>query len=157
MSAAHTCLSPIPPESAGQPLPSSLTRYTGFLVAKAHQRLFGMFDAVCAKAGLEVRCPGILHLLDEHGPMPQQQIGRVLRIDRTSMVKLVDGLEKRGHARRTDDPTDRRAYRVAITAKGRKSLQQIGKAADAMERKLLADFSDRERQIIRRGLLTLAG
>ena len=139
------------------PLPECLTRYTGFLVAKAHQRMFSMFHEECQKVGLDVPGPGILHLLDQDGPTSQQQLGRVLRIDRTTMVKLVDALESRKLAVRRDHPEDRRAYLVEITPAGRKALLAIQKAAEKMEADLLAQFTEPERKIIRRALLTLAG
>ncbi len=144
-------------DGGNAPLPESLTRYTGFLVAKAHQRLFVMFNEECQKIGLEVPCPGILHLLVENGPMSQQQLGKVLRIDRTTMVKLVDALEAHHFACRKDHPEDRRAYLVEITDLGRKALHSIENVADQLEANLLAQFTEPERKIIRRGLLTLAG
>ena len=140
-----------------EPLPPGLTRYTGFLVAKANQRLWMLFSERTRKLGMEIPCVGILHLLDESGPTTQQQIGRSLRIDRTSMVKMLDILEKQKLARRKDHPDDRRVYIIEITAAGRKMLAALQKIADEMEKKLLAEFSATERKLIRRALLTLAG
>ncbi len=151
---------PLPLLPAGEqvePLPECLTRYTGFLVAKAHQRLFTSFSDECLKHGVEVPHAGILHLLQEFGPMSQQQLGRKLRIDRTTMVKLVDALEQVHFARRRNHPQDRRAYLVEITPAGGRALAAMGKIADRMEAELLVRFSEPERKLIRRALLTLAG
>ena len=145
------------PEDGIEPLPESLTQYTGFLVAKAHQRLWALFSAECRKVGIESPCVGVLHLLEEHGPMSQQQLGRKLRVDRTTMVKLVDHLESLKLARRCDNPTDRRAYLVENTEQGRKTLTTLKKVAEVMEKKLLEKFTEAERTLIRRALLTLAG
>lgn len=138
------------------PLPECLTHYTGFLIAKAHQRLFSMFFQECQKVGLEVPGPGILHVLEESGPLSQQQLGRLLRIDRTTMVKLIDALEDHGLAKRKDHPEDRRAYLIEITPAGRKALRTIQSLADKMEAELLGAFTEDERKIVRRALLTLA-
>lgn len=150
-------ISPLPEAGEREPLPESLTRYTGFLISKAHQRLFHLFGEECRKAGLDVPHPGILHLLRDEGAMSQQQLGRRLRVDRTSMVKLVDALEERKFARRSNHPEDRRAYLVEITPAGRKALEKISEIAERMEQELLAPFSEEERKVIRRALLTLAG
>lgn len=147
----------LPPGEPVEPLPECLTRYTGFLIAKAHQRLLTSFTEECRKHGVEVPHAGILHLLEEFGPMSQQQLGRKLRIDRTTMVKLVDALEQHHLARRKNHPGDRRAYLIEITPAGRKSLTAVGKIADRMEAALLNQFNDSERKLIRRALLTLAG
>ena len=153
----HKLMFPLPAEEDREPLPESLTRYTGFLVAKAHQRLWTLFGEEIKKLGTDIPCCGVLHLLDENGPMSQQQLGRKLRIDRTSMVKLVDQLETMKMARRKDHPEDRRVYLVEITPPGRKALAAIQKIADQMEKKLLIGFTEEERILIRRALLTLAG
>jgi DNA-binding MarR family transcriptional regulator len=146
----------MPEDGANDPLPESLTRYTGFLVAKAHQRLWSMFGEECRKMGVEPFCVGVLQLLADHGPMSQQQLGRKLRIDRTTMVKIVDHLESNKLAKRSDNPSDRRAYLVENTAVGEKTLATMKQVADDMEKRLLAQFSEAERVLIRRALLTLA-
>lgn len=153
----HDLLSPLPEEGEREPLPEGLTRYTGFLVAKAHQRLWTLFGDEVRKLGMDVPCGGVLHLLSEHGPMSQQQLGKKLRIDRTTMVKMVDQLEKAKMARRKDHPEDRRIYLVEITASGKKALTALQKVADQLEKKLLVGFTEEERMLIRRALLTLAG
>ena len=140
-----------------EPLPECLTRYTGFLVAKAHQRLFSIFAEECRKQAVEVPHAGILHLLQEFGPMSQQELGRKLRIDRTTMVKFIDSLEKHKFARRKNHPQDRRAYLVEITDSGSKVLATVSKIAERMEEELLVHYSEPERRVIRRALLTLAG
>jgi DNA-binding MarR family transcriptional regulator len=147
----------LPEDGGSEPLPESLTRYTGFLVAKAHQRLWALFGAECRKLGIESPCVGVLHLIEENGPMSQQQLGRKLRVDRTTMVKLIDHLESLGLARRCDNPTDRRAYLVENTAEGHKSLVALKKVGEAMEKKLLAQYTEEERALIKRALITLAG
>jgi DNA-binding MarR family transcriptional regulator len=69
----------------------------------------------------------------------------------------VDHLESRKLARRCDNPTDRRAYLVENTEQGRKTLTALKKVAEVMEKKLLEKFTEEERALIRRALLTLAG
>lgn len=139
------------------PLPTCLTKYTGFLIGKAHQRLWTRFSEQCQEYGVDAPHACILHMLEVDGSMSQQQLGRCLRIDRTSMVKLVDSLEEKKFARRRDHPEDRRMYLVEITAGGRKALATFQQVAEAMEQDLLADFTEPERKVIRRALFSLAG
>jgi len=144
-------------ESGREPLPACLSHYTGFLIAKAHQHLLTRFSEACLEIGLEPSHAGILVLLNAQGGMSQQQLSRSLRIDRTSMVKLVDSLEEKKHARRKDHPDDRRMYLVDITPAGKKALTALLKLAERMEESLLADFTEDERSIVRRALINLAG
>ena len=41
------------------------------------------------------------------------------------MSRAVDGLDKRGMVKRAEDPTDRRAKRVTLTAKGRRTMEGL--------------------------------
>lgn len=90
--------------------------------------------------GLNCRCPGadaragalgigvgqhlVLKMLAEVGPCSQRVLSDELRIDRTVMVGICDGLEQAGHVRRERNVADRRAYAVTITDSGRRLLAQ---------------------------------
>ena len=49
----------------------------------------------------------------------QRELGDRLVVDRSNVTGLLDRLEKIGWVRRTDDPADRRVYRVVLTPAGR--------------------------------------
>lgn len=53
-----------------------------------------------------------------------------------SMGELVDDLERRGYVKRSEDPADRRAKLVRLTAKGRRSTATAAEAVVAAERRL---------------------
>ena len=52
------------------------------------------------------------------GPLSQQELALRLNVNRTVMVKVMDGLEARGHVERVRNPQDRRAYALHVTAAG---------------------------------------
>lgn len=55
----------------------------------------------------------------------QIDLSRDLIMHRSNVTGLVDRLEKRGLVKRTDDSTDRRAYRVVLTPEGNRLLAEI--------------------------------
>jgi DNA-binding MarR family transcriptional regulator len=64
-------------------------------------------------------------------------------------VALIDGLEKRGLAARTPDPTDRRCHALQLTAEGERVLAQCNAAAEAVDRRLDAKLGpDGRRQLL---------
>lgn len=65
----------------------------------------------------------VLMAVDAMGPQSQQQLARMHGIDRTTMVSLVDGLERHGLVERTRDPSDRRKYAIELTAEGQALLR----------------------------------
>src|SRR5262245_10345643 len=68
----------------------------------------------------------VLNLL--HGkPTGSSQIdlSRDLIMHRSNVTGLVDRLQARGLVQRTDDPVDRRVYRVVLTSEGATLLERI--------------------------------
>jgi DNA-binding MarR family transcriptional regulator len=75
----------------------------------------------------------------------QQELGSALGIDRSTMVSLIDQLESAGLATRRPSATDRRAREIAITPKGRRTLQRARGLILEVEDEVLAGLSARER------------
>jgi DNA-binding MarR family transcriptional regulator len=65
----------------------------------------------------------LLHLQPEG--LSQSELSRRLIMHRSNLTGLVDRLEQRGLVERQDVAEDRRAYRVSLTAKGRKVVEEI--------------------------------
>jgi len=115
-----------------------------------------LLAAALAPLGLRARHYGILMSLAEHGPASQQSLGRSLLIDRTTMVSIVDDLERLGLVIRATDPDDRRAYRVELTGRGRTSLVRATGAVARAERSLLAGLSAEDQASLRTFLRQIA-
>ncbi|MGW2282178.1 MarR family winged helix-turn-helix transcriptional regulator [Streptomyces sp. NPDC001770] len=81
--------------------------------------------------GLGVGPHLVLKMLAETGPCSQRVLGEELRIDRTVMVGICDGLEQAGLVRRERNATDRRAYAVTLTASGRGQLARAEESVPA--------------------------
>jgi DNA-binding MarR family transcriptional regulator len=94
-------------------------------------------DAQASTLGLGVGQHLVLKMLAEVGACSQRVLSDELRIDRTVMVGVCDGLEQAGHVRRDRDVADRRAYAVTITDSGRHLLAQ---AEDAVPEFLNGTF-----------------
>lgn len=65
----------------------------------------------------------LLHPLPQG--MSQVELSRALIMHRSNVTGLVDRLEGRGLVRREEQPGDRRAYRVVLTAAGRRLVDEI--------------------------------
>ena len=95
--------------------------------------------------GLNVRMCGVLNLLKEEGPRSQHEIGELLGIDRTTMVELVDELEKQGIVKRERSAHDRRSYAVTLTPSGRATQKRAARAFDAAADDFFSPLSETER------------
>jgi DNA-binding MarR family transcriptional regulator len=99
---------------------------------------------------------GLLNFLGAREGAIQQEIGSAMGIDPSTMVALVDKLERAGLAKRRPHPDDRRAREVSITAKGRRVLERARRMATEVEDEVLQGLSQRERRqllaLLRRAL-----
>jgi DNA-binding MarR family transcriptional regulator len=87
--------------------------------------------------------------------MSQVELAKRLRVDRTTMVEIIDGLEQRGFAERTLNPEDRRRYLVSVTKSGAQVHRRASAAADELQRSLLAGFSAKDVEHLHQMLISL--
>lgn len=126
-------------------LEPALAGYTGYLLFRAFVRAQAC-GVAAMPAGRHPRDLAILTALVERGPVSQARLGELLKINRTIMVKVVDGLEDAGLVRRERDPADRRRYALAPTADGKAALAAMQRAAAGGEAELAAGLTPAEHQ-----------
>ena len=73
-------------------------------------------------------------------------LSRFLMVTGGNVTGLTDELVKDGFVSREDDPDDRRSYRVALTAKGRKAFEKIASVHEGWVVELLGGIADVDRQ-----------
>lgn len=143
------------------PLPASLQRRLGAVLGWASQGAQEVANQALEPLGLTVKHFGVMTFLrqeteqGEGGSLSQQAIGERLRIDRTTMVSLIDDLERAGYVKRARNPDDRRAYVITLTAAGRKAQARAEEAVDAHALQFFGQLSEAERQELHRLLARL--
>jgi len=137
--------------------PASLARWTGFLLARAHQRAHAVFQDALGPLQLTPKSFGALSVITAHGPLSQAALGETLRIDRTTTVAVVDELERAGYVERGRNPSDRRVHSLELTAAGKKALRAAERVARRIQDELLADLNPSEREALRALLARVAG
>lgn len=91
--------------------------------------------------GLDLRHLAVLGELAANGPSKQRVLVDRIRMDRSSLVYVIDELERQGLAERGRDETDRRSHAVRITTKGRRRLTAATAAADQAMQHLLSGLT----------------
>ena len=71
-----------------------------FLLYRPAQASHALANRMLGEIGLTARQVGILTLITEREPMTQTGLGTELEVDRTTMVELVDQLERLGFVER---------------------------------------------------------
>ena len=110
-------------------LAPALVEQTGYLLRIAFVRA-GEVGAASLPEGTSVRFYGVLQTLTELGPRSQHELSRLLHVNRTMMVGLIDAMEGAGLVERRRNPTDRRSYALGLTPRGRTTLKRARAALD---------------------------
>ncbi|PAZ15306.1 MarR family transcriptional regulator [Streptomyces sp. SA15] len=103
-------------------------------------------EARANESGIGVGQHLVLKMLAEVGPCSQRVLSDELRIDRSVMVGICDGLERAGHVRRERDAGDRRAYAVTLTDSGRRLLARAEEAVPGFLDDTFKDLTSAERE-----------
>jgi DNA-binding MarR family transcriptional regulator len=140
------------PDTTGFSIPLSLADQIGYLLSKAHLRVHTAANQALEPLGLTVKHYGLLTLLVHEGPVSQGRLGAVMKIDRTTMVALIDDLERAGHVDRTRNPEDRRAYALVATASGKRIQRRAATLMKQVYDETLSPLSAGERRELRRML-----
>jgi MarR family transcriptional regulator, lower aerobic nicotinate degradation pathway regulator len=125
--------------------PRCLASRVGFLLARAHRDCAALFEEVL-EPGLTAKHFGCLSVIAAEGPLSQQALGEHMRVDRTTIVAIVDELERRGFVARRRNPDDRRAYALEATGEGREWLEGTSKLLAKSERRILDSLESDERE-----------
>ena len=84
-------------------------------------------------------------------------LAAALDLDASTLSRTVEGLVKAGWVERTQDATDRRAVRLALTAAGHQKVAEIDAMCDRYYGGLFDQMSDRDRKRVVRAVKLLAG
>ncbi|WP_244816373.1 MarR family winged helix-turn-helix transcriptional regulator [Caballeronia sp. Lep1P3] len=124
---------------------TQLDKRFGFLVADVDRLCGNRFDAL-AKSSLDLtraQCR-VLAYLSHYGEVNQARLAGLLEVAPISAGRLLDRMEESGWIKRHDDPDDRRARQVRMTAKAEKALDRARRVGDKVTAEALVGLSKQE-------------
>lgn len=127
----------------------------GYLLKHAAQKLTVLTDAALEPFGIDSKDFGALRVLAHREPASQLEVAQTLGIDRTTMVALLDALERKGIVERRPDPGDRRRNVAELTDHGSVTYDAAESAFREAESAFLAAISPSAADRLRRTLRTL--
>jgi DNA-binding MarR family transcriptional regulator len=127
-----------------------------YLLKRAERRMNQLHSVALAPFGIDARELGILQMLGGCQPLSQTEAAARLRIDRTTMVAMLDVLEGKGLLSRQPHPGDRRRNVIELSAAGRTALRSATEASDEAERALLSELDPTAAASLRDALRTIS-
>lgn len=114
-------------------------------------------DRAAAEMGLtDARDWLVLAALEDGQQRSQLELSRVVCVDKTTLIAVLDRLERQELIVRTVDPTDRRVRIPQITDAGRRMFATFAAARDAAEARALDGVTKDERDLLMRLLGRIA-
>lgn len=128
----------------------------GYAIRRAQIRVYEDFVASLATWNITPPRFSALQIISCNPDLKLTDLAQILGIARSGAVLLVDALESMGLVERLPSPTDRRAFGLALTDAGRKTLKDATAAVCAHDARIAAGLSGEEQTLLK-GLLEKLG
>jgi DNA-binding MarR family transcriptional regulator len=132
-------------QSRNTHLPKALDQRVTYLLRRVTDAAGRKANAALAPLGFDTRHYTVLTVVAANPGPSQRTIADTLRIDRATVVALIDGLEDRGLIRRARSRQDRRANTIRLTAAGRQALETAHVRMAECEESFLSVLPEAER------------
>jgi DNA-binding MarR family transcriptional regulator len=103
-----------------------------------------LYDARLAGSGLRIGQVALLGQLRRHGPLSSSQLAELLSIERSTAVRDVQVLERRGLVAGQPDTTDRRSRQLSLTAQGEQRLAAAAPAWRSAQERMRSRLGGQE-------------
>jgi len=127
----------------------------GYKLRMAQILAFRAFEERLAKYGKAPRYLGLLSVIREHPGQPQSRLAEAVALRRSSLVKILDELEKDELLVRKPAPHDRRSNGVWLTDKGEQITKALFEEAQREELRLMQGMTDEQIKCLNTGLSQL--
>lgn len=136
-------------------LSATLDRRLIFLLNVAQRRLQRWLAAQAPKGGVTAAQAGLLFVLGRRDGMLMGEAGAALDLGMPGISGLSDRMIGAGLIEKRADPNDGRAWRLWLTASGRKALARSKAGVAELNARLTEGFTDAEIEIVARWLTGL--
>jgi len=122
-----------------------LPELLGYHIRVAQIATFRDFDRHLKGHRISPTLYGALTVVEANPGLKQSELAHAVQLDRSTVVSVVDTLQRRGLVARRQLDGDRRANAVVLTAKGEQLLKEIRPLVAEHETQLAAGLSTRDR------------
>lgn len=123
-----------------------------FEIAETAHALRKAFDRRAVGLGVTRAQWKVLFRLTREPGLRQIELADMLDIEPITLTRIIDRLEEAGLVERVSDPTDRRAWRLHVTAKAQPLVVKLRAVADEMIADAFAGIDPNEVEITRQVL-----
>jgi len=123
-----------------------------FEIAETAHAMRKAFDRRAIGLGVTRAQWKVLFRLTRQPGMRQIELADLLDVEPITLTRIIDRLQEAGLVQRTPDPSDRRAWRLHVTAKAQPLVEKLRGIADEMTAETFSGVDPSEIEITRRVL-----
>ncbi|MEZ5893323.1 MAG: MarR family transcriptional regulator [Parvularculaceae bacterium] len=116
----------------------------GFHIRLAHGAVYRHFMETFSELGMTQKQVSVLWLVSDHPGIAQTDLAKRLRMDRATVMAIINRLEGRRYLRRGQSAKDGRKQTLKLTPVGAKALEEAKQAIKSHEEWLKARFTTAE-------------
>lgn len=134
-----------------------LTEYINYLLTKSQYKVFQNIHSVLKPYNVTPIQYDVLYCLWQKGNQTPKQIAAALKLETSSISKLLDQMDKKGLIQRYVNIEDRRYIIVMLTEKGRNLKEPLLHAVTQANQDLLVNIPESQQILLKQNLRLLAG
>lgn len=121
-----------------------LTQLVGYHLRMTQVMVFKDFDRELSGLDITPAIFGVLEILSHNKGLTQTRLANAIGLDRSSLVPLLDKLQKRDLVAREASTKDRRSNHLFLTSEGKSLLAKADKRVTLHEKRMLASLTKAE-------------
>jgi len=121
----------------------------GFLLSRATWAMNNFVNRMLREndlADISVAYFAVLRALWENDGLSISDLGERAQLEKSTMTSLIDRMEGAGLVRREDHPTDRRAYRICLTARAKELEEKLDQVVSRVYQHLTRGIPEKDLQ-----------
>ena len=127
-----------------------LPELLGYHIRLAQIAVFRDFGAAFGSHDITPTLYASLLLIDTNPGLKQTDLAQAVQLDRSTVVSVIDNLERRELVTRNRAADDRRSNALSLTRKGKALLTKLKPLLDAHEQRLVKNLSAAEKAELKR-------
>ncbi|AFT88275.1 MarR family winged helix-turn-helix transcriptional regulator [Paraburkholderia phenoliruptrix] len=128
-----------------------------FAIRQAARHVSQIYDRHLASVGLTITQFSLLSRLQRTGPMTMKQLAETMRMQRTTLVRIVQPLRRNGLVLSEAPPADARALSFSLTSEGHARLEAGWKHWHAAQAEFEHSFGGPRARALRGELFAMTG
>lgn len=125
-----------------------LPNLVGYQLRLAQIALFRDFAEALGEHEVTPGLFGVLVIIEANPDLKQSELAKAAQLDRSTVVSVIDNLERRKLVERRASPNDRRSNALRLTTEGSALLKKLKRLVVEHEKRLVAHLSADEQKVL---------